>query len=462
MNLGKPRLIALKILDSASVDEKKSKNAEQELIDEESVKVKYYYQQTAEKSDFIEDKIEKTLSSSSLSEPDRRLVKELCIGVKKWELTLDWFISKKTKVPPKQHTLENILRLGVYQIVFLTKIPDHAAVNEMVELTKQVGLKHFTALVNAVLRAFARERESARQTLKELKQTQPHLGYSHPQWLFDRWGSLFGKQNAIQLLKWNNIPSRTFARVNTLKTTASDLAKQWDAEHVKYKPVAFEWTGENLVFEIKTHPPLNTLNSLKDGLFYIQDPSTLMPVKLLDPQEGEKILDFCAAPGGKTTYIAQIAKNNAQIVAYDTNPFRIKILQDNINRLGVKNCLIIHPGEETKIKSEAPYDRILVDVPCSNTGVMRRRVELRWRLKPQKFKLFQKVQLEILSKASEFLKPGGILVYSTCSIDQDENNEVIKKFLENNSGWRLDCEKQLFPFRDGVDGAYAARLIREK
>ena len=462
MNQEKPRLIVLKILDSASVNEQKSNDANAELIDNKSIKVKYYSPITTEKTEFIEERIEKTLASSSLSEPDRRLVKELCIGVKKWQLTLDWFISGKTKVPPKQHTLANILRLGVYQIVFLTKIPDHAAVNEMVELTKQVGLKKFTALVNAVLRAFARERESAREKLKELKQNQPHLGYSHPQWLFERWVSNYGKQNAIQLLKWNNIPSRTFARVNTLKTSAADLAKLWDSEQVRYKPVSYEWTGENVVFEIKKHPPLNTLNSLKDGLFYIQDPSTLMAVKLLEPHSGEKILDYCAAPGGKTTYIAQLTNNNASIITYDNNPLRLKILEENIARLGVKNCLIIRPGEEAKIINNAPYDKILVDVPCSNTGVMRRRVELRWRLKPQKFKMFQTLQLQILTNASGFLKPGGSLGYSTCSIDPEENTEVIKKFLENNPGWRLDCEKQLFPFRDGVDGAYAARLIREK
>lgn len=450
-------------LDEASAQEKKRQDSGAECIEDEPIKVKYYDSPSVgEKIEFIEDRVERVLSSFTLSDEDRRLVKELCVGVKKWELTLDWFISKKTRIPPGQHTLENILRLGVYQIVFLTKIPDHAAVNEMVELTKQVGLKQFTGLVNAVLRAFARERESARQTLRELKLNQPHIGYSHPQWLFERWVSLFGKQNTIQLLKWNNIPSRTFARVNTLKIATSELTRLWDSEHIKYKPVAYDWTGENAVFEIKKHPPLRTLNSLKEGYFYIQDPSTLLAVKLLDPEEGEKILDYCAAPGGKTTYIAQLTNNKALLFAFDNNPLRIKMLEENINRLGVKNCLVINPDNEKEIQKNAPYDRILVDVPCSNTGVMRRRIELRWRLKPRKFKMFQKSQIEILTKASAFLKKGGVLVYSTCSIDPEENQEVVKKFLENNSGWKLDCERQLLPFRDGVDGAYAARLIFEK
>ncbi|MCX7872402.1 MAG: 16S rRNA (cytosine(967)-C(5))-methyltransferase RsmB [Verrucomicrobiae bacterium] len=462
MNLAKPRQIALMTLDETSLNEKKIGDGNSELIELQLDKSnKSSGNAVAEKIEFIEDRLEKTFHSFVLSDSDRRLIKELCIGVKKWELTLDWLISKKTKVPPKQHTLANILRLGVYQIIFLTKIPDHAAVNEMVDLTKHVGLKHFVGLVNAVLRAFARERESVRQTLKELKRTQPHIGYSHPKWLFERWCLLFGEQNAIQLLKWNNIPSRTFARVNTLKTTADSLAKQWDSEHVDYKPLTFEWAGKDLIFEIKSHPPLKTLNSLRDGLFYIQDPSTLMAVSLLEPKKGEKILDYCAAPGGKTTFIAQASDNKAIIFAYDSNPLRIKLLEDNLTRLGVQNSHLIKPGEEEKIRENAPYDKILIDAPCSNTGVMRRRIELRWRLKPHKFKWFQKAQLEILSKSSVFLKPGGVLVYSTCSIDREENQDVVNKFLSLSPGFRLDFQKELLPFRDGVDGAFAARLIRQ-
>jgi 16S rRNA (cytosine967-C5)-methyltransferase len=353
---------------------------------------------------FIEDRLENIIHNFPLSDKDRRLVWELCLGVKKWQLTLDWLISQKTKV--SEHLPLNILRLGVYQIIFLTKIPNHAAVNEAVELTKKFDVPRFSRLVNAVLRNFTREQEQLREMLKQIKQTKPDIGYSHPEWIYNRWKAIYGEQHAIKLLKWNNTPAKTYARLNTLRSTADNLIKKWKEEGVDFKELNLPWIQEKIVFELKSYPSLNKLESLQSGWFYIQDPSTLLSVTMLGASNDEKILDFCAAPGGKTTFIAQLINNNGSLFAYDTDAHRLDIFNENLNRLGVKCCKVIKPEQFSELESNAPYDRVLVDVPCSNTGVMRRRIELRWRLKPHKIKTLQQSNLKYYPKQQDMSARG--------------------------------------------------------
>ncbi|HON06479.1 MAG TPA: 16S rRNA (cytosine(967)-C(5))-methyltransferase RsmB [Verrucomicrobiota bacterium] len=461
MEIKKPREIALKVLNDVSVEKDYSAHQEPKVSDSEQL-ISESSNQEGAISMFIEERLEKILQNIQLSDKDRRLVWELCLGVKKWQLTLDWLISQKTKVHSRENVLLNILRLGVYQIIFLTKIPNHAAVNESVELTKKFGISGYTSLVNAVLRAFTREREQMRELLKQIKKSQPHIGYSHPEWLYLRWKKIYGEENVIKLFKWNNTPPKTYARLNTLRTSADNLMKKWTEEAVEFKKINLPYIKEELVYEVKSHPPFGKWESLQAGWFYIQDPSTLLSVTMLQPREGEKILDFCAAPGGKTTFIAQLINNKGTIFAYDSDVSRLDILKENLSRLGTECCKVISPEQFAELETNAPYDRVLVDVPCSNTGVMRRRIELRWRLKPQKIKSLQQNQFEILSKAARYVRNGGAIVYSTCSIEPEENNEVIRKFLNQHPEYKLDCEKQLLPYIDGVDGAYAARLIKNK
>jgi 16S rRNA (cytosine967-C5)-methyltransferase len=188
----------------------------------------------------------------------------------------------------------------------------------------------------------------------------------------------------------------------------------------------------------------------------MQDPSTLLAVHELDPQPGETILDLCAAPGGKTTFIAQRMNNEGKIVANDIAPDRLKLIKENCARLGV-TCVETTQNLEFKTQN-SKFDRILIDAPCSNTGVMRRRVDLRWLIQPPEIERLRAAQLILLKQAATVLKPGGILVYSTCSLEPEENSEVVKEFLAANAGFKLETERQLLPFADGVDGAYVARL----
>jgi 16S rRNA (cytosine967-C5)-methyltransferase len=214
-----------------------------------------------------------------------------------------------------------------------------------------------------------------------------------------------------------------------------------------------------LVFELESHPPLASLPSFQQGLFYIQDPSTLLAVQELNPQPGETILDLCAAPGGKTTFIAQQMQNRGRIVAVDVSGERLKLLKENCARLGL-TCVDPLLLSTLNFQPSIFCDRILVDAPCSNTGVMRRRVDLRWRLRPEEIERLRRAQLELLNKAAQQVRPGGVLVYSTCSLEPEENQEVVKQFLSENPDFKLERERELYPFVHGTDGIYVARLKR--
>jgi 16S rRNA (cytosine967-C5)-methyltransferase len=416
--------------------------------------------QRREGGGFIEDLLETALAGASLSPPDRHLCQELVYGIVRRQATLDWLITRKTQGRVQKPALQNLLRLGLYQIFWLDRIPHHAAVHETVELARQSGFSSQAGFVNAVLRGYLRELEDTRRLLAELKAQQPHLGYSHPEWLVARWQQRWGAEPAARLLEWNNTPPHTFARVNTLKTDAGKLLEQWRGESIEYDFVRRDWLEENLVFELKSHPPLRTLPSFRQGWFYIQDPSTLLAVRDLDPQPSETVLDLCAAPGGKLTHISQLMRNEGRIIAHDTAAERLELIKENCTRLGV-TCVETVLPTALDLQPSTLFDRILLDAPCSNTGVMRRRVDLRWRLRLEEVQRLQEVQLALLRQAAPLLRPGGTLVYSTCSLEPEENREVINQFLGEHTGFRLDHERELLPFVDSVDGAYVARLTKQ-
>jgi 16S rRNA (cytosine967-C5)-methyltransferase len=408
--------------------------------------------------EFTENLLERELLKAKLSSLDRGLCQEIVYGVVRWQKTLDWLIAKKTNGREQKSQLQNLLRLGLYQIFWLDKIPPHAAVNETVELAKQNGFGPQAGFVNAILRGYLREFDETKKLLAELKISNPAIGFSHPQWLVEKWQKRFGAEKTLRLLEWNNTPPKTFARVNTLKTDAGKLIEKWREENVEYDFVRREQLEENLVFELKSHPPLNSLATFRDGWFYIQDPSTLLAPTELAPQPGETILDLCAAPGGKTTFIAQLMNNDGKIVACDISEERLKLIQENCQRLGI-SC--VEPVLSSALDSRpSTFDKILVDAPCSNTGVMRRRVDLRWRISPEEISRLQKMQLDLLKLAATKLKSGGVLIYSTCSLEPEENSEVVKEFLREHKNFKLESERELLPFVDNVDGAFAAELVK--
>jgi 16S rRNA (cytosine967-C5)-methyltransferase len=234
---------------------------------------------------------------------------------------------------------------------------------------------------------------------------------------------------------------------------------------------------ESIIFELKSHPPLASLESFRAGWFYVQDPSTLLASLELAPNAGETILDLCAAPGGKTTFIAQLMGNTGKITALDVSKERLKLVEENCLRLGVAcvhfaverpendrfNALSqvpLPPLQRFNVSNDEQFDRILIDAPCSNTGVMRRRVDLRWRISFDELARLHQAQSDLLKLAAPKVKPGGVLVYSTCSLEPEENSSVIQEFLKEHNQFSLEHERELFPFQDNIDGAYIARLLK--
>lgn len=408
---------------------------------------------------FVEDIFERELAEARISPIDRALCQELVYGICRWQETLDWLIARKTEGREQKPDLEILLRLGLYQMFWLDRIPNHAAVHETVEIAKKMGFTTQAGFLNAVLRTYTRERTETEKLLEQIKTSDPGIGYSHPHWIYERWSQRWGAEKTAALMSWNNTPPKTFARVNTLKiANVKELTNMWDIEGVKFVPRQFDWVDDNLVFELESHPPLAKLKSFQKGFFYIQDPSTLLSVREMDVKPGQTVLDLCAAPGGKATFIAQLMQNRGKIFAQDNDVDRLELVRENYIRLGI-TCIdaSLAPNQIIEKPSQR-FDRILIDAPCSNTGVMRRRVDLRWRIEPAEIARLRQEQLELLRRAAPRLKPGGTLVYSTCSLEPEENQEVIARFLEEQKDFKLESERELVPFADNVDGAFVTRL----
>ena len=396
------------------------------------------------KKRFADSIVSGLLAKAELPSSDRAFALELFYGLLRNLTLLDFWIAclRASRV---QNDLRDILRLGLYQLFFLKTAP-HAAVHETVEL----AAKKQRSLINGMLRTATRQQSEllARANAQPL-----FVRTSHPQFLVERWQQHFGPEHAEALCKWNNLPAPVYGRINGLKIDRHKFLAIYPAS----RPL----TPNSDFVEFAALPT----DALRQGHCYIQDPSTVIACQLLDPKPGEKVLDACAAPGGKTGYVAQLMQNLGTIVACDRDPERLEILRENMARLGAGMVPVVpHDWTEgpipPEIASVAPFDRILADVPCSNTGVMRRRADLRWRLRRTDFDRMQQLQIEILRTLIPLLKSNGVLVYSTCSLEPEENEKIVRQILTEMPILRLEAETCSLPFRDGFDGAFTAKIIR--
>jgi len=407
---------------------------------------------------FIEDLLGDQLSKQTLKPENRRLLQEIVFGAVRWQATLDWLIGRKSAHPTDNVLVKVLLRSALYQMFWMERVPDFAVVNETVGAARDLGLTRQTGFINALLRGYGREMELAERALADLKRSDPALGHSHPKWLVDRWRSRWPMERVVRLMEWNNTPPPTYARLNRLRSDPARLAELWKAEGVEAKSFNPPWCRSGLAYQVENPSALVASSSLRDGACYIQDPSTLAAVELLDPKPGEKILDVCSAPGGKATLIAQFMGNRGEVLAEDDDGARLKLVEENAKRLG---ATIIRASLTPK-RPDDVHDRILLDAPCSNTGVMRRRVDLRWRVTAAEVERLSRVQRTLLFRASQRLKVGGVLVYSTCSLEREENQAVIREFLDQNSEFKLDKEVEITPFEHQTDGAYCAKLTKTR
>jgi 16S rRNA (cytosine967-C5)-methyltransferase len=398
---------------------------------------------------FADAILNERLRTTELGAADRGFATELFYGVLRNPILLDFWIGE-LRSGHVDHDSRDLLRLGLYQL-FLLQTPEHAAIYETVELA---GRRN-RPLINGVLRNAVRAKV---ELLKKTTAQKLSVRTSHPQFLIDRWTRNFGVRAAEALCEWNNCPPPIYARINRLRISEEDLLAQVGSARCADRiPHLRDGVPSNFVC-LTTIPS----EALAAGHCYIQDPSTALACAVLEPQPGERILDACAAPGGKTGYIAELMKNDGLILACDRDQSRVETLHGNLERLGVKIARSIrHDWAQETLSGEPPFDRILIDAPCSNTGVMRRRVDVRWRLTSDDFARMATEQLRIVRATIPLLKPGGLLVYSTCSLEPEENKDVVEQTLREFPFLKFIEEKSILPFRDGFDGAYAAKLMRQ-
>ena len=382
------------------------------------------------------NKIRKEGNKNNLDNRDFAFVSEILYGVTTWKLTLDEIIKKYSKIKLNKLSLWilNILRLSIYQIVFLDKIPKSAAVNEGVNLAKKYGNKGSIGFTNAVLRKVTKKDYEEFFSIKD-ENKRLSFCYSMPLWIIEELKEEGFSYNKIEnFCKASILRPKVSIRVNRLKTSKEELKAILEKEGFKSE----EGILEDFLILDKVNN-IENLEPFKNGLFTVQDEVAGLSALVLEPKEQEILLDACSSPGGKTTYLAEMMKNKGEIFAFDVYEHRTKLVEENSKRLGIN---II----KTKVNDASCYnedyknkfDKILLDVPCLGIGVLKRKPDIKWQKKKEDIEEISKLQFEILDICSKYLKPGGEIVYSTCSVFKKENRDIIEKFLGKNSNFKLD------------------------
>ena len=413
------------------------------------------------------------LSESNLSREDRALAQEITLGVLRWQKSLDYFIELYSHRKTASLDLPVLisLRIGLYQLRHLTRVPASAAVNESVNLVKASRARSAHGFVNAVLRNSARHADDKAGERVADEKERVSVELSHPRWMIERWAARLGEAEARELAAANNRHPPTAFRVNTLKATEADalrLLANRGVTHARsaYVPGAFVVEGGS-ASEVQ--------QAAADGLIYLQDEASQLVSQLLDAKGGDRVLDLCAAPGSKSSHLAALTDNGALVVACDIHPHRLAQLAVTCNRLGAHSVapLVLDATAELPFVAETRrFDRVLIDAPCSGTGTLSRNPEIKWRLAPDDPSRLAELQLSILNRGAGVIDKGGRLVYSTCSVEAEENEGVITRFIEGGAPFRIlkpDAHPSLitdegfvrtFPHRHGTDGFFAAVLER--
>ena len=401
----------------------------------------------------------------NLDEKDIGLISELVYGVTTWRLTLDEIIKKYSKIKLKKILpwIINILRMGIYQIIFLDKIPKSAAVNESVNLAKRYGHSSSSNFVNAILR---KVEKTDYDDFFEIEDDIDRISKttSMPKWIVEELVKGNGIKIAEQICKNSNLKPNITIRVNRLKIAKKELIQKLEQKGIECKEPENEEMNTQDFLILSKVKNIENLQEFKDGFFTIQDLSAGQTAKILDPRPVEMVLDACSAPGGKTTYLAELMENKGKIKAWDIHEHRTKLVEQNANRLGIN---II----ETQVKDATQYDKnldekfdkILLDVPCLGIGVIKRKPDIKWQRKPEDIEEITLIQRKILENCSKYLKKGGTLVYSTCSILKEENEEIVIKFLSENKQFEIDGENMvnILPNKE-KDGFFICKIYRKK
>lgn len=433
---------------------------------------------TEEKGAYSNIALNKILNGSELSPLDKGLATELVYGTLKNKILIDYYIAGFSKVKLKKISswIINILRIGIYQLMFSDKIPVSAACNESVKLAKKYGHSASAGFVNAIMRNIARDRQKVKLPDKD---KDPSLyfsvKYSHPKWIVDMLLSEHDIDFSESLLIANNEVPKLSIRTNTLKTNRDSLINILRDEGAAAEKSTI--APEGVTVEGLASPANSKVFS--KGYFQVQDESSMLVARVLGPNPGEFVIDVCSAPGGKTTHIAQLMNNEGSILAFDIHPHKLDLVRENARRLGINIIETVEQDASIEINDlKEKADCVLVDAPCSGLGIIRRKPDIKWTRTQSDIKALKEIQRKILKVSSSYVKPQGTLVYSTCTILKAENIDTVDEFLSENQNFYIENVEgfieeplrkyvdsrgylQLYPNIQGADGFFICRMKRK-
>lgn len=417
------------------------------------------------------------IKSKNISPKDEGLLTELVYGTLQYKMTLDYyiaaFIDKNKKLSP---WVRMLLRMSIYQMIYLDKVPDHAIIHEAVEIAKQRGHKGVASLINAVLRNIQRNGVPSTNDIEDpVKRLS--IETSHPEWLVKRWVNCYGYETTKEMCVANLHHKPISIRIQPMKISRIEAIEQLESDGFTVSPSTFSEQG--IIIEKG-----NILKSslFTKGMITIQDQSSMLVGEMINAQPGQTILDACSAPGGKATHIAEKMRNEGNVFAHDLHKKKIKLIDEKAKELTLTN-IKAEQMDARKLREryeEDTFDRILVDAPCSGLGVMRGKPDIKYNKSEEDIERLSEIQKEILSTIAPLLKPNGLLVYSTCTVDPSENEKVVQDFLSRNQNYEIDQEffnelpselknaqgvtkygLQLFPQNYQTDGFFLTRLMRK-
>jgi 16S rRNA (cytosine967-C5)-methyltransferase len=426
-----------------------------------------------ERSDSYLDRVlDAELRDPELSDLDKGLLTELAHGVLRWQNKLDWVLNgfSHGNFQKSEVNIKNTLRIALYQILFLDRIPHAAAVYEAVELIKRIRGEKIGGLVNAVLRNIIRNLEGIRYPDRNEDPVQYlSVMFSHPHWMVKRWMKRFGLDDTQKLLVANNERPSLSLRINKLKTQPDEFVKMLDQQHIQCTGATYV----DIFVKAKSLTRIGQMELFRKGFFTIQDESAMLPCLLLAPQPGERVMDLCAAPGGKTTAMAEMMKNEGEITAIDKYDVKLSSIKSACDRLGLRNVKLLAVDASTLESEQA--DKVLLDAPCSGLGVLAKKPDIKWKRDVTDIIKLAKMQNDLLDNAARLVRPGGVLVYSTCTIEPEENQANVSRFLLEHPDFSVEDARQYvnqalvnpngivetFPHKHGMDGSFAVRLVKK-
>lgn len=415
--------------------------------------------------------LHETIKRHKIEPKDRALLTEMTYGTLQHKMTLDYYLEPfiRGKI---DHWVRWLLRLSLYQMHYLTRIPPHAAVNEAVEIAKRRGHKGIASTVNGILRSILRQGVRSTDEITDPIE-RLSIATSHPNWLVERWVAAYGMATTQAMLEENNVPPIQTVRVNLTKGTVEEAITHLTAEGIKVErstliPECLHITGGQAA----------RTSAFGQGLITIQDESSMLPATVMNPQPDWRVLDMCAAPGGKTTHLAEKMNDEGSILALDLHPHKLELIDENTARLGLESIdtAPLDGRKAPEYLAVESFDAVLVDAPCSGLGVMRRKPDIKYTKREEDLESLQAIQLSLLKAATRLLKPGGLLIYSTCTVDKTENEGTVAQFLQDvkkmqltplqNLPAALDAKQkdgmlQVFPQDFGSDGFFVAAFRKQ-